>query len=88
MQHPKHCRGIPSLSHNYWIIQRLEATSFSGYNNNNYYELLCSTEHKPNFELSSLPFATSVPVHYDPGKFQHSLKDTKRASPQLIFQGH
>ena len=45
-------------------------------------------EHKPNFDLSSLSFAISVPVHSDTGKFPHSCKNTKMASPQLIFQGH
>ena len=38
-----------------------------------------------NFELSSLPFAISGPVHDDTGKFQNSCKDTKMASPRLIF---
>jgi len=37
---------------------------------------LRSTEHKPNFELSSFPCAISIPVHDDTGKFQHSCKDT------------
>ena len=41
--------------------------------------LLSSTECKPNYELSSLPFAISVPVHDDTNKFQHSCKDTKMA---------
>ena len=50
--------------------------------------LLRSRERKHNFDLSSLPFAISVPVHDDTGKFQHSREDTKMASPQLIFQGH
>ena len=34
-----------------------------------------------------MPFAISVPVHDDTGKFQHSCKDTKTASPQLNFLG-
>ena len=42
---------------------------------------------RQNFELSSLPFAIGVPVHDETRKFQHSCKDTKMASPQLIFQG-
>lgn len=37
---------------------------------------LRSTEHKPNFELSSFPCAISIPVHDDTGKFKHSCKDT------------
>ena len=37
---------------------------------------------RQNFELSSPPFAITVPVHDDTGKFQYSWEDTK------IFQGH
>ena len=49
--------------------------------------LLRSTQRKPNFDLSSLPFAISVPVHGDTGKLHYYCKFTKMASPQLIFQG-
>jgi len=49
---------------------------------------LLSTECKPNFELSYLPFAITVPVRDDTGKFQHSCKETKMASPLLFCQGH
>lgn len=38
-------------------------------------------ECKPNFELSYLPFAISVPVYDDTGKFQHSCKETKMPTP-------
>jgi len=38
--------------------------------------------------LANKPFAIRVPVHNDSGKFQYSCKDSKMASPQLIFQGH
>ena len=43
------------------------------------------TECKPNFELSSFPFAISVPMHNDTGEFQHICKDTKMSSRQLTF---
>ena len=46
------------------------------------------TDCKLNFELISFPFATSVLVHDDTGKFQNSCKDTEMTSWQLIFQGH
>ena len=50
---------------------------------------LLSTECKPNFELSYLPFAIRVPVHDYTGKFQHSCKETKMLPPPaVIFQGH
>ena len=49
---------------------------------------LHSTECKPNYELSSQPFAISVPVHYDSSNFQHSCNNTKVASPCLTFQGN
>ena len=45
-------------------------------------------ERKPKFELLSLPFAISIPVHDDTGKFQHSYKHTKMAAPRLISQGN
>ena len=49
------------------------------------FNLLRSTERKPNFELSSLPFVISVPAHCDTGKCQHSCKETPK---KLIIQGH
>mgnify|MGYP006973425499 CR=1 FL=1 len=51
--------------------------------------LLVSSERKPNFELTSLPFGINVPVYDNTSKFQHFCKDTKMTSPQLIiFQEH
>ena len=43
--------------------------------------LLRSTERKPNFELSSLPFVISVPAHGDTGKCQRSCKETPKKWP-------
>ena len=40
--------------------------------------LLRPTERKPNFDMSSLPFAISVPTHGDTGKCHHSCKDTQK----------
>ena len=34
-------------------------------------------ERKPNFDLSSLSFTISIPVHDDTGKFSPSSKATK-----------
>ena len=44
--------------------------------------IIGAIEGKPNFDLSSLNFTISIPVHDDIGKFPHSCKDTKMASPQ------
>ena len=73
--------------------QRYEYFNIINYNDNvNFYNnillVLGLTECKPNFELSSFPFAISVPVYNDAGKFQHSRKGTKMAFPLSVFQVH
>lgn len=52
------------------------------------FRLLRPKECKPNFALSSLPLAVSVPVHDDTGKLQHSCKDTTMAFLQITFRGN
>lgn len=43
---------------------------------------LCSTECKPNFVMSSLFFAISVPVH------DHTVKDPQNGLPAVNCSGH